>query len=90
MGEDDDKRRAEHGGTVFHRAKGRGVDEIAGVPRDEEFADAVAAEDQLWRHATIGAADDRRPGGLVPGDRAPLLRKIDRAEFRMADIALVA
>ena len=90
VGEDDDERRAEHGGAVFDGAEGRSVDEIAGVPRDEEFADAVTAEDQLRGHAAVGAADDRRPGRLMRGDCAPLLREVDRAEFRMARIALVA
>ena len=63
--EDDDQRRAEHGGAVFDRTEGAGVHEIARIARDEELADAVAAEDQLGRHAAVGATDDRRPGRLV-------------------------
>ena len=48
-------RRAEHGGAVFDRPERRGVDEIAGIAGDEQLADAVAAEDQLGRHAAVGA-----------------------------------
>ena len=48
MGKNDDERGTEDGGAVFDGAEGRSVDEVAGIPRDEEFADAVAAEDQLW------------------------------------------
>ena len=48
MGQNNDERRTENGGAVFDGAEGRSVYEIAGVPRDEQFADAAAAEDQLW------------------------------------------
>ena len=32
------------------------ADEIAGVAGDEQFADAVSAENELRRHAAVGAA----------------------------------
>jgi len=54
------------------------------VSSNGQFADAVAAKDQLWGHTAVGTADDGRPGRLVRGDSAPLLREVDRAEFRMA------
>ena len=72
MGEDDDERRAEHRRAVFDRAEGRGVDEVAGVAGDEQFAEPVAAENQFGRHAAVGAGDDRGPGRLMPGDGAAL------------------
>ena len=90
MREDDDERRAEHGGAVFDGAEGCGIDQIAGVPRDEQFAGAVTAEYQLRGHAAVGAADDRRPRRLMRGDGAPLIRQVDRADFRIARIARVS
>src|SRR5450759_452507 len=65
VGENDDERRTEDSGAVFDGAEGRSVDEVAGIPRDKEFADAVAAEDQFWGHTAVGAANDRCPGRLV-------------------------
>src|SRR6202042_2700690 len=72
------------------RTQGRGVDQIASVSGNEELADAMAAENQFWRNATVGATDDRRPGRLVRRDCTALRRQVDRAEFWVADIALVS
>src|SRR5215210_9347478 len=90
MGKNNDERRTEHGSSVFNGAEGRGVDEITGVSRDKEFADAVAAKDQLWRHTAIRAADDGSPRRLVCRHFTPLLREIDGAKFWMVHIAFVA
>ena len=66
VGEDDDEGRAQHRRAVFDRAQRRGVDEIAGVPGDEQFADPMAAEDQLRRHAAVGAAMIVAQGAWCP------------------------
>ncbi len=83
MGEDDNERRAEDGGAIFDGAEGRYVDEIAGVAGDEQFADAVPTEDELRRHAAVGAGDDCRPGRLMRGDSPAAFREMDRAKLRM-------
>ena len=57
---------------------------------DEEFADSVAAENKLWRHAAVSAGDDRRPRRLMPGDVAAALSKIHGAKLGMAHEALIA
>src|SRR5271169_5364881 len=90
VGKNNNEWRLEHGGAVLDSAEGRSVDKIAGVPRNEEFADTVAAEDQLRGYAAVSAAYNRRPGRLMSGDCTPPLRKVDGAEFRMAHITLVA
>jgi hypothetical protein len=74
----------------FDRTERSCVDQIAGVSGNEELANTVAAEDQFRGNAAVGAGDDRRPWRLVSRDRAALRRKVDRAEFRMADVTLVS
>ena len=63
---------------------------VAGVAGDEKLADPVAAEDEFRRDAAIGAGDHCRPWRLMPRDRGALRSHVDRAEFRMTDIARVA
>ena len=58
--------------AVFDSAERSDIDEIASVAGDEQFADAVAAEDKLGGHTAVGAGDDRRPRRLTPGDGAGL------------------
>src|SRR3984885_13470474 len=90
MRQDHDKRRAEDGGAIFDGAERSDINEIASVAGDEQFADAVPAEDKLGRYPAVGAGDNRRPRRLMPGDVAAGLSKVDGAEFWMAHEALIA
>jgi hypothetical protein len=79
--ENDNQRHTEDGRAIFDRAHGRGVDHIAGIARDEQFADADAAKQQFRRNAAIGAADDGRPGHLALGDMFAGMREIGSAKL---------
>src|SRR5215212_7683895 len=90
MGENDDQRRPEHGGSILHGAKGRRVDEIAGVSRDKEFTDPSAAKDKLWRHTAVRTAYDGRPRSLVRRDCTSLFPEVNAAQFWTTHISFVA
>ena len=63
---------------------------VPGVTGDEQFTNAVAAEDKFGRNATVGAADDRSPRRLVRRHCIALLGEVDRAELGVADVVRVA
>ena len=60
----DDLYRLKHRGTVFEAGEDLGRRDVAGNPRHKEVPDALI-EDELHRHARIGAGEDRRERHLL-------------------------
>ena len=69
--ENDDQGRAQNRRAVLERPHGGRIGEIAGVAGDEQLAEPAPAEHQLWRHAAVGTAEDRRPRALDHRRRPP-------------------
>ena len=57
--EHDDERRTEHRRAVLNCAEGRSIYEVACVTCDEQFTNAMAAEDQFGRNATDTRAKEK-------------------------------
>ncbi len=64
--------RAQHADAVEDRAQGAVVHGVAGQAHDEQLAQ-VAVEDQLGRHAAVGATQHNGEGGLALGQAGQLL-----------------
>jgi len=90
MAQHDNQRCAEYGRAILHGADHGSVDQVAGIARHEQLADAEPAEQQLGRHAAVGAADDRGPGRLMLGQFAALLGEVEHAHLGLRHVTLVA
>ena len=85
---DDDQRHAQFGNRIFDRSQRDGVDRVARIADDEQFAQAAAEED-FGRYAAVGTGNIGREGRLALRDlQPPLASHRGRGRYVVEEVAI--